>query len=323
MQALGDNLYLVSFEGQQIRCRSAGNNIIAAGTGVTIMWDEPYPWIASASAGYPTRVPRELAPFFKTAPASAWLIYTMRNNPKNYTYRPGQSLGAIDTYTLRVRCWDNVIRPLQTEYAGALVPAASLQAGTDVVCYQRDEDIWVVIGRSSIFSGQVWTEYFEQLTPDPSYTEAYGGIGFSYASWEGISDGVNPYVPPPTFPWTVGEAYLLQAAAPANVLDAVPVSFDQIPRSLRGTATEDLTLGLAYLYGRSVVYDGSVQVYYSASCSYLADGSQGSFSVSGIPAAAPGTVTLIAEFNTLALQGYGALTGDQYTNIVWTVEVTQ
>jgi len=145
----GDNVYRVRFEGQEISCRSAGNNAIANGTAVSIIDMQPHPWIVAASAGYESRISRQLAPFFKTKPASALLLYWMRNNPRDYLYRPGVCLGHPALYTMRVSCWDGVTRDMGVEYAGAQVASSGIPAGDPVICWQKEPNRWVVLGRSA------------------------------------------------------------------------------------------------------------------------------------------------------------------------------
>ena len=147
LQDLGDNLYSVQFLDQRLQCRSAGNNPLVVGDQVSFFYFESGSWVCKADAEYPTRYPRDLADFAETHPASTLMLYLMQDNPKFYTYRLGRSLGAVAVNTLSVMCWDGETRHLPVEYAGVLTPASMLPVGTAVVCYQKADDDWVVIGR--------------------------------------------------------------------------------------------------------------------------------------------------------------------------------
>lgn len=147
LELISGTLYRVQVGDEILPMRSAGNNTIEAGTTVSVMYaGGDYPWCCDEDAGYRSLVPVALSDFFRTKPASAWMLYILQNNPRNYIYREGVKIGHPDTYEMTVQGLEGDTVTLPVEYAGEDVPAASLPSGTPVLCYNKPEYGWVVIG---------------------------------------------------------------------------------------------------------------------------------------------------------------------------------
>lgn len=155
--SLGDSLYTVTLAGEAITMRSAGGNTLSVGTEVSVIWaGGDMPWCCAATAGYRSLVPVPLADFASSKPGSVLMAYLMKDNPRNYAYRQGISLGEESEYQLNVAGPDGEMT-LPVEYAGRQVPASLLPPGGEVLLHQVDPGRWIVIGRP----GESFDNFFE------------------------------------------------------------------------------------------------------------------------------------------------------------------
>lgn len=147
---LGEGIYNVLFNGQTFQAHLAGDTEIKIDEPCSFIWlGDSDIWVIPASLGYPSRWKRRLGDIAEFAPASAWLLYILRDNPKRLTYRSGIVVGYSED-KLTVNCWDGEIRTLPVENAGVPTSPEGFEVGEKALCYQIVEGNWVVIGKEAI-----------------------------------------------------------------------------------------------------------------------------------------------------------------------------
>ena len=151
LELISGTLYRVQVGDEVIPMRSAGNNTLEAGTTVSVMYaGGDYPWCCDEDAGYRSLIPVALSEFFRTKPASAWMLYILQDNPRNYIYREGVKIGHPDTYEMTVQGLEGDTVTLPVEYAGTSVRADLIPIGDPVVMHQLNPQNWIVIGKTNV-----------------------------------------------------------------------------------------------------------------------------------------------------------------------------
>lgn len=145
----GNYFYGVQFLGQTVTARSAGKRDLTIGDIVSFIEQQPYPWAIKSDAFYPSRYKKNLADFANSKPASVFLSYLLKDNPKYFTWRQGTILAVIDSSTVSVLCWDGVVRSLAVEYPGEIASANEFSVGDPCLVYRPYEGTLVVVGKSS------------------------------------------------------------------------------------------------------------------------------------------------------------------------------
>jgi len=139
---------LVGFRETTFTAKIAGASDLDAGTLCSFIRfsDSSEVWVIDAEGGYPSRWPRPLSEVADFNPAAAFLFQITIDNPRKFIYRPGVALASAGDSTLSVLCWDQVTRNLPVEWVGDEQPSSDFSPMQQVLCYQKAEGEWVVIG---------------------------------------------------------------------------------------------------------------------------------------------------------------------------------
>lgn len=195
-------IYNVQVGDEVIPMRSAGNNTLTPGTTVSVMYaGGDYPWCCDEEAGYRSLVPVPLAEFCATKPASAWMLYILQGNPRNYAFREAVNLGAIDDYTMLVRNMGGDTSSMPVEYAGDSVRADLIPIGDPVVTHQKTPGEWIVIGKVNVIDASALFYLYGSSLDAPLLfkTSVPFGNTFETEYYEDIP-GFNPPIVDP-FEW--------------------------------------------------------------------------------------------------------------------------
>jgi len=144
----GSGMALVAFRDTTFTARIAGAASLDSGSLCSFVRfsDSSEVWVIDADGGYPSRWPRPLSEVADFNPAAAFLFQITIDNPRKFIYRPGVALASAGDSSLSVLCWDQVTRILPVEWAGDEQPSSDFSSMEQVLCYQKSEGEWVVIG---------------------------------------------------------------------------------------------------------------------------------------------------------------------------------
>lgn len=205
----------VSFRGRSYECKSAGKNALAVGDSVSFVQIDQTPWVIKSDALYPTRFKRPLTDWAGHHKYNLLLQYLISKGArKNYTFQFGTAQSVVSTNVLSVNCWDGRTRRLPVEYAGVAKTASDFSAGDQVLLFQKNNQNWVVIGKSGPLAPVVlMTIVYGQIRDGFYWCSPNGAIGAEYLNipssalpasitfrWRGVDPNPAGWSSPASFP---------------------------------------------------------------------------------------------------------------------------